>query len=48
MLSFLQSYTERQEKVDAEKLELLRSMKDEKKEFFVQFLEIMKNKEKSV
>ena len=48
MLSFLQSYTERREKVDAEKLELLRSMKDEKKEFFVQFLEIMKNKEKNV
>ena len=46
MLSFLQSYTERREKVDAEKLELLRSMKDEKKEFFVQFLEIMKIKKK--
>ena len=35
MLSFLQSYTERREKVDAEKLELLRSMKNEKKEILL-------------
>ena len=44
MLRFLENYTERKEKLDAEKLNLLRSMKEEKKEFFAQFLEVMKGK----
>lgn len=44
MLTFLQTYTEKREKAEEEKLNLLREMKDEKKQFFSQFLEILKNK----
>ena len=44
MLSFLRSYTEKKEKVEEEKLSLLREMKQEKKEFLSQFLDVLKNK----
>jgi len=44
MLSFLHSYTEKKEKVEEEKLNLLREMKQEKKEFLSQFLDVLKNK----
>ena len=44
MLTLLQTYTEKREKAEEEKLNLLREMKDEKKQFFSQFLEILKNK----
>ena len=42
MLSFLHSY--KKEKVEEEKLNLLREMKQEKKEFQSQFLDVLKNK----
>ena len=42
--SFLHSYTEKTEKVEEEKLNLLREMKQEKKEFLSQFLDVLKNK----
>lgn len=45
MLRFLESYSERREKAEAEKLELLRSMKGEKQEFFTKFLDFLKNKD---
>lgn len=45
MLTFLESYSERREKVEAEKRELLRSMQGEKKEFFNQFLNFLKKKD---
>ena len=44
MLSFLHSYTGKKEKVEEEKLNLLREMKQEKKEFLSQFLDVLKNK----
>ena len=44
MLEFLQSYSEKREKVKAEKLALLKSMKEDKREFFSQFLDVLKNK----
>ena len=44
MLTFLQTYTERREKAEKEKLNLLREMTNKKNEFFSQFLEILKNK----
>ena len=34
MLTFLQTYTEKREKAEEEKLNLLREMKDEKKRVF--------------
>lgn len=44
MLQFLQSYSEKKEKVEQEKLALLKSMKDEKKEFYSEFLDLLKKK----
>jgi hypothetical protein len=44
MLTFLHSYSEQKEKAEAERLELLKSMHEEKKEFFSQFLDILRNK----
>lgn len=44
MLEFLQSYSEKREKVEEEKLAVLKSMKEDKKEFFSQFLDVLKNK----
>ena len=44
MLEFLQSYSEKKEKVEEEELALLKSMKEDKKEFFPQFLDVLKNK----
>ena len=43
MLSFMQEYSAKQEKVE-EKVKLMREMQEEIKNFFSQFLEIMKNK----
>ena len=44
MLSFLHSYSEKKEKVEEEKLNLLREMKQKKKEFLSRFLDVLKNK----
>lgn len=44
MLSFMQEYSAKRDKVEEEKVQLMREMQDEKKKFFAQFLEIMKNK----
>ena len=44
MLSFMQEYSAKREKVEEEKVKLMREMQEEKKNFFSQFLEIMKNK----
>ena len=44
MLFFLHSYTEKKEKVEEEKFNLLREMKQEKKEFLSQFLDVLKNR----
>ena len=44
MLTFLQSYSEKREKVEEEKISLLREMQKEKKEFFFQFLDVLKKK----
>ena len=44
MLSFMQEYGAKREKVEEEKVKLMREMQEEKKNFFSQFLEIMKNK----
>lgn len=44
MLTFLQSYSEKREKVEEEKISLLRKMQKEKKEFFGQLLDVLKKK----
>ena len=44
MLSFMQDNSAKQEKVEEEKVKLMREMQEEKKNFFSQFLEIIKNK----
>ena len=44
MLTFLQSYSEKREKVEEEKISLLRQMQKEKKEFFGQLLDVLKKK----
>lgn len=44
MLSFMQEYSAKREKAEEEKVKLMREMQEEKKNFFSQFLEIMKNK----
>ena len=44
MLTFLQSYSEKREKVEEEKISLLREMQKEKKEFFGQLLDVLKKK----
>ena len=44
MLAFLESYTAKREKVDEEKLKLMRENQEKKDTFFTQFLEILKNK----
>ena len=45
MLKFLQSYSERREKLETEKLALLKSIKEDKKKFFfLQFHDVLKNK----
>lgn len=44
MLQFLHSYSESREKAEAEKLALFKSMQDEKKEFYSQFLDVLKKK----
>ena len=43
MLTFLQAYSEKREKVE-EKISLLREMQQEKKEFFGQLLDVLKKK----
>lgn len=44
MLQFLHSYSESREKAEAEKPALFKSMQDEKKEFYSQFLDVLKKK----
>ena len=44
MLSFLKDYSEKREKAEEKKVELLREMHEEKNQFFSQFLEVMKKK----
>ena len=44
MLTFLQGYSEKREKVEEHKIALLREMHQEKKEFFTQFLDVLKKK----
>lgn len=44
MLTFLQSYSEQREKVEEEKVSLLRQMQQEKREFFGQLLDVLKKK----
>lgn len=44
MLSFLKDYSEKREKDEEKKVELLRKMHEEKTQFFSQFLEVMKKK----
>lgn len=46
MLQFLHSNSEKKEKADAEKLALLKSMKD-KKEFYSQLLDLLKRNQKN-
>jgi len=40
----MQSYSEKKEKVEQEKLALLKGMKGEKKEFYSEFLDLLKKK----
>lgn len=44
MIVFMKEYTAKREKVEEEKVKLMREMQEEKKNFFSQFLEIMRNK----
>ena len=44
MLAFLESYTAKREKVEEEKLKLMRETQQKKDNFFTQFLDILKNK----
>ena len=44
MLTFLQSYSEKREKVEEEKISLLKEMQKEKKELFGQLLDVLKKK----
>ena len=44
MLQFMTCYAEKREKVEEEKLNLMREMQNEKKMFFSQYLEITRNK----
>ena len=44
MLEFLKDYSEKREKSEDKKVELLREMHEEKKQFFSQFLDVLKNK----
>ncbi|KAL9976257.1 hypothetical protein ACROYT_G013537 [Oculina patagonica] len=44
MLAFLESYTAKREKVEEEKLQLMRETQQKKDNFFTQFLDILKNK----
>ena len=44
MLTFLQSYSEKREKVEEEKISLQREMQKEKKELFGQLLDVLKKK----
>ena len=42
--SFLQSYIDRKDKAEEEKIKLLREMQQKKDEFFSQFLDVLKKK----
>ena len=44
MLGFLREYGEKREKVEEEKLNLMKTMQQEKKEFFGQLLSFLKDK----
>lgn len=45
MLDFLQSYSEKREKVEEEKLKIVKEMKWGKKEFFDKFLNYLEKKQ---
>ena len=44
MLEVLKVYSEKREKAEDKKVEILKEMHEEKKQFFSQFLEVLKNK----
>ena len=44
MIVFMKEYTAKREEVEEEKVKLMREMQEEKKNFFSQFLEIMRDK----
>ena len=44
MFVFMKEYTAKREEVEEEKVKLMREMQEEKKNFFSQFLEIMRDK----
>lgn len=43
MLDFLKDYTAKREKVEEEKVNILKAMQEEKKEFFSQFFSFLKD-----
>jgi len=46
MLDFLKVYTAKREKVEQEKVNILKAMQQEKKEFFSQFFSFLKDAKK--
>ena len=46
MLDFLKDYTAKREKVEEEKVNILKAMQQEKKEFFSQFFSFLKDAKK--
>ena len=44
MIVFMKEYTAKRKEVEEEKVKLMREMQEEKKNFFSQFLEIMRDK----
>ena len=44
MLTFMKEYSQKREKVEEEKVQLMREIKEDRKNFFTEFLDIMKNK----
>ena len=46
MLTFLEKYSEKREKAEEKKFELLNKIHEEKKEFFSEFLKVLKNSNK--
>lgn len=47
MLDFLKDYTAKREKVEEEKVNILKAMQEEKKEFFSQFFSFLKDSKRS-
>ena len=44
MLSFLKDYTQKRDKVEQDKLNMMKEMHEEKKQFFSDFLDVLKKK----